>query len=422
MLNPDGLSPEPQALSSDWLLKRAGSSWRLVNWRNGRRYRFAAPSQEQASRLVRSLRGIGVGYIGYDGPELNSVLLHLTSQCNLACSHCYVPPWSDRLSDLDLSTLRSSLGQAAEIGADSVLLSGGEPFASRKFPAVVDQIEELMLRVGAVFTNGLLVPNHRPLVHRMVSAFDTRFCVSLDGVRMTHDRIRNFPGAYGRTVHALETLKDAGASLVVNSLLHRGSIPDLPTLFHVVYSLGVHRWRVHPHFTLRGSAKSPNLAVSPSQGLDAYLTVVALWIRHGRPFELELGNLFRGGQLARVEEAYAPGSAVCGYNARRLVIWADGAVSSCTRLRGHEPHGTLRETPLRQLWESREMRALKRVKVKSDRCVACEHLQDCGGGCPGEVYVSTGVVACGGCSQCELHRSGHYRVFCDRVQSLLQGV
>ncbi len=96
------------------------------------------------------------------GRPLNTLHLELTHRCNLACRACYLGPAlvpAGRPARLPEGTTRQWLavvGQAAELGCTSAVVTGGEPFVRRDALDIVAELRRHGVRCE-VNTNGTCV-------------------------------------------------------------------------------------------------------------------------------------------------------------------------------------------------------------------------------------------------------------------------
>lgn len=85
---------------------------------------------------------------------LHTLWLNLNRECNLRCEWCYAKMTGYVKDDMSLETVRKHVNLAAELGADSVVIIGGEPTLHDHFFEIVRIIHEKGLRPCLV-TNGM---------------------------------------------------------------------------------------------------------------------------------------------------------------------------------------------------------------------------------------------------------------------------
>ena len=128
-------------------------------------------------------------------PQLRQLFFELTLRCNEACFHCGSSCAADRPDGLPLEKLKSILDEVKENFGTNVriALTGGEPLLYPDFFAFTEYIHQLGFCWGMT-SNGTLIT--KEVAERLRDTGMYGISVSIDGVRETHDRYRNYPGGY----------------------------------------------------------------------------------------------------------------------------------------------------------------------------------------------------------------------------------
>lgn len=137
--------------------------------------------------------------------------LHITSVCNLACSHCYARshPGSPKVH-LPPATVAALQSEAAENGFLKFILTGGEPMMHPDFMTILTHMRQGKSArnfLSTVLRTNLTCPLSTKLLKGLAAAFD-EIVVSIDGGPEAHDRRRG-KGTYEKTVSHLRRLKAA---------------------------------------------------------------------------------------------------------------------------------------------------------------------------------------------------------------------
>lgn len=174
-------------------------------------------------------------------PPLTSLYLYLSSGCNLACKHCWISPEyllnPDKGEYLKYEYIESAIEQAKPLGLQSVKLTGGEPLLHPRFRDIVSLLREHKLRI-VIETNGLLIDED--LAKFLGEGENLPFIsVSIDGAKAeTHDKLRGVPGAFRRSVAAIEHLVKAGFHPQIICTLHQGNKDEIAELTQMAQDLG----------------------------------------------------------------------------------------------------------------------------------------------------------------------------------------
>ena len=146
----------------------------------------------------------------------NFLALHVTSNCQLSCKHCYFRNYIGGIKEMPLEIIKNLcvdfLSTEFPLKAYSIILSGGEPLLYSKFEQLCNLIREFQGHVR-LSTNGILIPEYIDIFER-----DDGIMVSIDGDQETHDSIRG-NGTYDRAIESLECLKEQGINHSIGFML-----------------------------------------------------------------------------------------------------------------------------------------------------------------------------------------------------------
>ncbi|MBI5469264.1 MAG: radical SAM protein [Deltaproteobacteria bacterium] len=201
------------------------------------------------SVLLRTARWHMRHYLGgVDFPL--AATFQLTNRCNLRCVMCNIPNNPDQ-GVLSLDLFRGIVRELSTLGCCFASLSGGEVLTIPDFFDYLREAKKSLPSVNTV-TNGLLLDEAAAMEFNAAGVDSVS--LSLDGMDKTHESIRRSPGAFSKTVRAIENLKKhaPGVKVVVNTVIMPGNIDDLYRLTRFVNSLKVaHKFQPlneHPSF------------------------------------------------------------------------------------------------------------------------------------------------------------------------------
>ena len=214
------------------------------------------------------------------GPVLRSLDIELTERCNNACQHCYInlPQDHQAAQARELATAGwiDILDQAAELGALSVRLTGGEPLLREDFKEIYLHARKLGLKVS-LFTNArLITPELAALFSRIPPL--KKIEVTVYGMTSeTYDDNACAPGAYTEFRRGVDLLLEHQVPFIVKAALLPGFKAELPAFETWAETLP---WMEEPpsysmFFELRGRRDSPSrnkliqdLRLTPDEGLQ----------------------------------------------------------------------------------------------------------------------------------------------------------
>ena len=162
-------------------------------------------------------------------------LLKLGYRCNNACRFCHSAP--HRGVELDTAAVLRRLEQVVAAGCDRVVLSGGEPTIRPDLVGLVKAASDLGLAVGLV-TNGRMLA-YPSLRRELLGAGLSQVYLSLHSHRAAvHDHLVRAE-AFGETVRAARWLSGCdGLTLMINCVVTRSNLDDLPGLTRLVAGMG----------------------------------------------------------------------------------------------------------------------------------------------------------------------------------------
>ncbi|GAB2878440.1 hypothetical protein GCM10027046_03090 [Uliginosibacterium flavum] len=297
---------------------------------------------------------------------------HLSDACNLRCTHCYqdefepeergLADWQQVLDDY-LHLLRTPSAIRGHIN-----VTGGEPFALRDFPALLDRFAQQRADFSfGILTNGTLID--RSMARRLRHWQPGFVQVSIDGVAATHDAIRG-AGSHARAVAGIQALLAEDIKVLISFTAQPDNFREFGEVARLGHALGVAKvWsdRVIP--------AGPDLAaqmLSPAQTSE-YLHVMAE-ARAALP-----ANSKTEIALHRALQFLEGGDAVyrCTAGDSLITVMPDGTLYPCRRL--PIPMGNAYERPLIELYADSPMQAI-RQPLAQEGCTSCGFAGQCQGG------------------------------------------
>jgi radical SAM protein with 4Fe4S-binding SPASM domain len=292
-------------------------------------------------------------------PSLRTVLIHITSACNLKCRHCYLQ--KGELLHLELACFHSAVQQLNDLQGLKVLISGGEPLLHPKVFEMLRSIQPIKLR-KILLSNGLLIDASKAaqlknLIHEVQ--------ISLDGTR-SHNIFRNNPTAFDRAIQSIRYLKHAGVEVSVATMIHAQNMDELEELEGLLKDLEVKSWALDVPSKIGTFLENPDLNPSLEEAGAALR-------RYGW-----------GAPLEDTHNTYACGAHLCA-------IMPNGDVTKCGFF-ADKPVGNLHQTSLSDCWQRIQKNYIWEQKDLECTKLKCPHLADCRGGCRFRASVATNCL------------------------------
>jgi cyclic pyranopterin phosphate synthase len=163
------------------------------------------------------------------GRRISDLRVSVTDRCNFRCQYCMPAeglPWLDRAEVLTFEEIERIVAVLAQMGVNTVRLTGGEPLVRREFPRLaaalkgVDGLDEL-----SVTTNGFLLERDAAA---LVEAGVDRFNVSVDSLQRDRFYAQTRRDALPRVLAGLEQLASFPEAhpIKVNAVAIRGFTED----------------------------------------------------------------------------------------------------------------------------------------------------------------------------------------------------
>jgi len=349
-------------------------------------------------------------FLAFSGMFRPVVFWNLTDRCNLSCTHCYSMSGPRRTTEGELTTAEALglIDDLAEMHIPLILFTGGEPLIREDIWELAQHTEKKGIKV-ALSTNGTLITTE---VARRIKESGIEYAgISLDGATaLTHDRFRNSPGAFEKTISAFAACKETGLRCGVRVTLTKENCQELEALVDLALALGASRfclyWLVP---TGRGIDSYTRLQLDRDEVIDA-LSLLYRKAKKTDPAAMEFLTVDAPQDcihlLASMEQDGSPDLA----EARELLQSLNGGCSAGTRVANIDSHGNVypcqfarskeflvgnvRHQPFSRIWADAANPVLARFREKQarfgGRCAGCNYRDLCGGGCRVRAHAMNG--------------------------------
>lgn len=139
-------------------------------------------------------------------PEM--LILSLTTRCNFRCVYCNIRKDSKKEDELKTHEIYSILDQAKDMGIETLVLSGGEPFVREDVFDIINYANSLGFNVN-VGSNGVFGAG---IIKRIIASGVKHLHFSLDGFKNTNDRLRK-KSSFDIIIQNIKLLKKSNPDL-----------------------------------------------------------------------------------------------------------------------------------------------------------------------------------------------------------------
>jgi radical SAM protein len=332
------------------------------------------------------------------------VIWETTQACDLACVHCRAKAQPLPLpGELSHDEGRALLDEIANMGAKVCVLSGGDPLKRADLLDLIRHGKSGGLRMATIPAATPLLT--RDVVQALKNTGLDQMALSLDAsTPEAHDRFRGVPGAFQKTLEAIQWAHDAQLPLQINSVMSQHNCDEVDQLIELVQRLGVVFWEVFFLVPVGRGADIPGLSAEQYEQVFAKLYRVArsapfivkvtealhfrryyyeqrlrelgidpqqlAWDGVELPEELRQlegprGSIGQAPQAVNVGKGFV----FVAYNGE---VYPSGFLPLST--------GNIRNTPLRTIYQrSPLLQALRDSDRLEGRCGVCEYRAICGG-------------------------------------------
>ncbi len=321
-----------------------------------------------------------------------TVQWHITTQCDMDCSICYIPSDEKKQSSLHDLTIEESFHFIDDVFSFSktfgfkpnIVFTGGNPLLSEHFFELLDYSNTLNIPVRVL---GNPSPLNDSIVTRLKNSGIFSYQISLDGLEQKHDSIRG-EGAFKKASNAIEYLSDHNIPVVVMSTVTTQNKNDVLALPEYVLNLGASKFdfaRLVPV----GNGKSMNSLMFSPQGYKSFLTEMFqtyttlidkgyspssfgvkdhLW----KLFFYERGEFYPDTSIEYVVDG-------CSVGVGGFCMDSDGSLYGCRRI--GDVIDNIRNTSVEEFMFKNDILESYRHITNFEKCGVCDLLNYCRG-CP----------------------------------------
>lgn len=320
---------------------------------------------------------------------------NLTRMCNLKCPHCYLDAGKKGREELNTEECLAVLDEMVELGTEMVILTGGEPLLRKDIFKIARTAADRGLWV-VMGTNGVLVDDR--VAAKMVECGIQGVGISIDSTDPEkHDRFRGGPDAWRYSMKALETCRDHGLQVLVQSTVMEENREEVPAMLELARDLGA--WSFNLYFlvqtgrALRDPTRSMGRNGNTMHELSSGATEELLkdLVRYQDEYKPMLVRSKCAPQFKRIaHEMGLAGleSGGCMAGTQYCRITPEGDVTPCPYM--DMIAGNVRDGGFKAVWNgSQVLSELRDPELLEGRCGACEYKELCGG-CRCRAYADTG--------------------------------
>jgi len=165
------------------------------------------------------------------------VVARLTARCTLLCDHCLASAAGNvRSQDRSLHDWKQILAELHAIGANKVLLTGGEPLLFEGLTALTAFIAGQGISTDLNSTLWFMTPK---LAADFAAAGLTEASVAIEGPEQVHDAMHGRPGSRARLFAGVRMLRDVGLIVDGSMCVTQANLPHIRSTIEDAARLGL---------------------------------------------------------------------------------------------------------------------------------------------------------------------------------------
>ncbi|MDR3725168.1 MAG: TIGR04053 family radical SAM/SPASM domain-containing protein [Terracidiphilus sp.] len=183
------------------------------------------------------------GGLNYDETPFLAIW-EVTQSCDLACKHCRAAAQPIAHPDeLTHEQGKALIDQIADMHIPIFVFTGGDPLKRQDLYQLIEYAASKNVHVAVTPSATPLLT--REAIFKMKEAGVVRLGISLDGsTPEIHDHFRGLPGAWERTVQAIQWAGEAGLPIQVHTTVSRHNAQDLDNLCDFFERQNIVMWNV----------------------------------------------------------------------------------------------------------------------------------------------------------------------------------
>jgi len=306
--------------------------------------------------------------------ELNYLFWECTTRCNLNCLHCGSDCSKDsEHTDMPLDDFLKAVDTIETKPENfTVVFTGGEPLLRTDLEQCGRELRKRGFK-WSIVTNGYIYNEQRHI--SLLNAGIGAVTISLDGLRDSHNWLRNNKHSFEKAVNAIELAASSNRLFFdVVTCVNQRNFSELGQIRDLLISKNVKAWRLFTIVPIGRAAHHPDLLLTDSQflGLMDFITEQ----RKSKAIDVKFScEGYVGKYEPYVRDAYFFCRA--GINIGSVLI--DGSISACPNIDRAFSQGNIYRDNFYEIWKTRFQPFRNREWTKVGQCKSCKDYIDCQG-------------------------------------------
>jgi radical SAM protein with 4Fe4S-binding SPASM domain len=301
-------------------------------------------------------------------PQLLSLQMEITSQCNERCVHCYIP--HEKKTDvMSMQLYKSVIDQASEMGLLLLTLSGGEPMSHEHFIEMLQYAKTKDFSVSILSNLTLLTDEIIEILKTMHISVIKVSLYSLDPE--IHDSITQLPGSQKKTLSAIERLIEADIPVQINCPVMKENKNSLDS---VIKWAAAHKIRAISDYIMMARYDHTTDNLEHRLGLNDVERLIQNVIEGDSEYRKHIETT----DIDEVLTKDISDEPICGVCISSICMVSNGNMYPCAGWQDRVL-GNVAEQSLKEIWlYSKEVNYLRSIRKKHfPQCLSCEDRAFC---------------------------------------------
>ena len=329
-----------------------------------------------------------------------TIILRVTSSCNLACTYCYdkTKRYNNKPNELFKNNIDNIINYIEKFDLDkkqkiNVVLHGGEPLLleAKTYELFFDKITKRINNISfSIQTNGTLLNDEKL---KILKKYNVHIGISLDGCNEQQNKNRIYPNgknSFKEVKKTIDLLNSTNTKFGIIMTLSKNNLNHEEELYDFIKTNNIY-CNVRPAFPTKQTILENEL-MSDEEYIKFFIKLFNLWYddKKSEVKLTQIGELYDEFIKVMEPKRYkrsCTDSENCFKNFVSIDI--EGNVYTCNRTYNEKTFylGNLNKESIEQIKDSANKLYIKRKNnMDKSKCMNCEILEYCNGGCPANSY------------------------------------
>lgn len=306
--------------------------------------------------------------------ELNYLFWECTTRCNFNCLHCGSDcSKSSSFRDMPIADFLDAIDTIKNPSKNfTVVFTGGEPLIRKDIELCGKELRKRGYRWSLV-SNGYLYNKQRHI--SLLNAGLGALTFSLDGLRDSHNWLRNREDSFEKVIEAIELATSSNRlNFDIVTCVNQRNIKELSQIRELLIEKNVKAWRLFTIIPIGRAIHNPELLLTDNQFVE--LLDFISEARKNTTLDIKFSC---EGYVGKYEPLVRDNYFFCraGINIGSVLI--DGSISACPNIDRTFSQGNIYKDHFYEIWQNKFEPFRNREWTKIGQCKTCEHYKDCEG-------------------------------------------